>query len=72
MNAILTIEGMACNHCEEHVKKALSALKGVKSVKVSHISGKAELVLKAPVSESDLRSAVEDAGYSLKGVEFSE
>lgn len=72
MKAILTIEGMACSHCEAHIKKALEALREVKSAKVSHTSGTAEVSLKAPVGEETLRAAVEDAGYSLSGVIFTE
>lgn len=72
MKAILKIEGMVCRHCEAHIKDALAALPEVKSVKVSHTLGTAEVCLKAKTGEDILRSAVEDAGYTLLRVSFEE
>lgn len=64
----LKIEGMMCEHCEQHVHDALVALDGVESAKVSHESGTAEVELSGSVSDADFAKAVSDAGYQLKGI----
>ena len=70
MTKTLSIEGMMCPHCEAHVKKALEALEGVESATASHEGKNALVTLKdgASVSEEAFKKAVEDAGYTFKGV----
>lgn len=63
----LHIKGMMCKHCENRVKTALEALPNVESADVSHKSGTAVLTLKGDVSDNDIKKAVEDAGYKVKG-----
>ena len=67
MEKTLKIEGMMCEHCEMHVKKALEAIPGVESAAVSHTSGTAVLKLNADVPADRLKAAVEEAGYRLVG-----
>lgn len=67
MEKTLKIEGMMCEHCEMHVKKALEAIPGVESAAVSHTSGTAVLKLNADVPADRLQAAVEEAGYRLVG-----
>ena len=62
----LSIEGMMCQHCVAHVKKALEAVKGTKSVDVSLEQNAATVTTTA--SPDDLTKAVTDAGYSVVGV----
>ena len=62
----LSIEGMMCQHCVAHVKKALEAVKGTKSVDVSLEQNAATVTTSA--SPDDLTKAVTDAGYSVVGV----
>ena len=66
----LKIEGMMCEHCEMHVKKALEALDGVESASASHEQKCAKVTLKpgASVSDEAFKAAVSDAGYELKEV----
>lgn len=68
MTKTLKIEGMMCGHCEARVKKALEALDGVESVSASHETGTAEVVLKADVSDGDLKKAVEEQDYKVISV----
>ena len=63
----IRIEGMMCQHCEMHVKKALEALPEVDEAIPSHKDGAAELKLNAPVSDEALAKAVADAGYKYLG-----
>ena len=67
LNAMKTIkiEGMMCPHCEMTVKNALLKLDGVTGAEVSHTSGTAELTLSKEVSDEEIKSAIEAAGYKV-------
>ena len=65
MEKTLKIEGMMCQHCEMHVKKALEALPQVDEARPSHETGEAILKLNADISDDALSAAVEDAGYKM-------
>ena len=69
MEKTIKIEGMMCNHCEMHVKKALEALDGVKSAEVSHTAGTAVVTLEKAVADNALKQAVVDQGYTVTGIE---
>lgn len=69
MKKTMKIQGMMCEHCEMHVKKALSAIEGVEDVVVSHKEGTAVLTLSADVSDDILKQAVEAEGYTVLSVE---
>ena len=62
MDITISIEGMTCGHCVARVTKALQAVKGVKNVAVSLEKNNAEVAGEA-LDETELRAAVEDAGY---------
>lgn len=60
----LRIEGMTCEGCARHVQKALSGVPGVESAEVGDWKdGTAAVVAGPDVSEKDLATAVERAGY---------
>lgn len=65
MNKTIHIEGMMCAHCVAHVQKALDAL-GVKA-EVS-LENKCAIVQGA-ADDAALKKAVEDAGYTVTGIE---
>jgi P-type Cu+ transporter len=67
MGITLAIEGMTCGHCTARVTKALEAVKGVKSIKVSLEKNNAEVEGDA-LDVSELRAVVEDAGYTVTKV----
>ena len=54
-----------CGHCEARVKKALEELGAVKTAEVSHKSGTAIVELCGDISDSELKQAVEKAGYKV-------
>lgn len=59
------VEGMTCMHCVHHVTMALKEVEGVKDAKVS-LEQKTALVDSADtVVFQTLKSAVEEAGYTL-------
>lgn len=63
---VMSVMGMSCQHCENAVKKAVSALEGVtdvrvdlaaKTVAVEYESGKS--------TPKDFKTAIEDQGYDV-------
>ncbi|MGI6107382.1 MAG: heavy metal translocating P-type ATPase [Lachnospiraceae bacterium] len=68
MKETVKVNGMMCENCEKHVKKALEALPQVNSAEVSRVSGTAVLDLNAEVSEEAVKKAVADAGYEFAGI----
>ena len=59
----LSVEGMMCQHCVSHVKKALEAVKGVTLVSVDLDSKTATVEALSSVSVASLTAAVTAAGY---------
>lgn len=68
MTKTLKIEGMMCEHCVAHVKKALESLPGVSEVNVSLTEKNATLNVDG-VSNDALTKAVSDAGYKVTNIE---
>ena len=62
----LTVEGMMCQHCVAHVKKALEAVKGVTLVSVDLDTKTATVDALSSVSVNTLIAAVTAAGYECK------
>lgn len=59
------VEGMTCGHCASSVREEVGALAGVTEVAVDVESGQVT-VTSAEVLELDaVRTAVEEAGYTL-------
>ncbi len=54
----LKVEGMTCSHCEQHVKRALEKVQGVKQVEVSYKDAKAKVVVEDNVDPLTLIKAV--------------
>ena len=68
MRKTLTVEGMMCPHCEAHVKKALEALDAVETATASHEAGTAVVTLSGAVEDDVLKQAVQEAGYTVTGI----
>lgn len=64
MKKIITIDGMACEHCVSSVKNALEKLDGVKSVKVELKKKSATVKLSDNIADDVLKSAVTLAGFT--------
>lgn len=69
MEKTLKIQGMMCEHCEMHTKKALEALDGVAKAEVSHKTGTAIVTLEKSVSDDILKQAVADQGYQVTDIQ---
>lgn len=62
----LHIKGMTCGGCENKVKTALSACKGVSDINVSHKDGKADFRLESGnASIEEVMNAVKKLGYTV-------
>ena len=67
------VGGMTCASCVRHVEGALGDTGGVTSASVNLASGRATVeYIPGETGISDLRYAVEDAGYSFEGVSGDE
>ena len=62
-----TVVGMTCGHCVTAVTEEVSQLPGVTAVDVDLTSGGLTVTSDAPVDDSAVLAAVEEAGYELAG-----
>lgn len=69
MKTIINIEGMSCEHCAKHVETALSTVHGVVSADVKLKKNLAVARSREPLSEEEIKKAVEDAGYKVTSIE---
>ena len=67
MNKTVKVEGMMCQHCVAHVKKALEALEGVQTAEVSLEQKQAVLTCTEQVADAEIKAAIEEAGYTYLG-----
>ena len=65
---VLEVEGMACGMCEAHVNEAVRNHFKVKKVESSHTEKKTEVLSEEALNEDELKKAIEEAGYTVKGV----
>ena len=62
-----TVVGMTCGHCVGAVTEEVSQVPGVTAVDVDLAGGRLTVTSDAPVDESAVRAAVDEAGYELAG-----
>jgi copper ion binding protein len=62
-----TVVGMTCGHCVSSVSEEVGAISGVEHVEVDLETGSLTVTATAPVDETAVRAAVEEAGYALAG-----
>ena len=68
MKQKISISGMSCGHCVNHVKEALSEVKGVSNVEVN-LDGKfATINADDSVNNEAIKAAIADAGYEVTGI----
>lgn len=68
MKKIISINGMACEHCVATVKTALESLDAVKSAKVELKKNSATVKLAEDVSNDVLTQAITDAGFEVTAI----
>ncbi len=62
---LISVNGMMCQNCVKHVKKALEGIEGVESAEVSLENNNAVITLNGDVSDETIKAAIEDAGYEF-------
>lgn len=60
-----SVVGMTCGHCAGSVRDELGRLDGVSQVDVDLASGNVDVTSATPLSDDDVKAAVEEAGYQL-------
>jgi copper chaperone len=68
MKKTLSIEGMSCGHCVNHVKNALIGLSGVDSADVD-LAKKSAVVTGGALDDAAMKAAVAEAGYEVVAIE---
>lgn len=63
------VTGMTCHHCVAAVTTELSALPGVREVAVDLPTGGVTITSDAPLPIDEVRTAVDEAGYELAGID---
>ena len=69
MTKTMKVDGMMCQHCVAHVKKALEGVEGVKQADVDLETKSAEIHMDQEIANDILNKAVEDAGYTPISIE---
>jgi P-type Cu+ transporter len=65
----LMIKGMHCSSCSTNIQKSVGKISGVKSVSVSLMTHKGIVECEDKVNDSDVKKAVERAGYKVVSLE---
>jgi copper chaperone CopZ len=68
--ATYAVTGMTCGHCVSAVTEELQQLDGVRDVTVELVTdgaSRVQVTSEAPLDESAVRGAVDEAGYVLVG-----
>ena len=68
---IISIEGMHCENCKNTVEKYINQIDGA-SAQVNLKKNSAVVQLDRPVEDTDLRTAVARAGFTVAGIEQME
>jgi copper chaperone len=67
MKKTLSVEGMSCGHCVNHVKNALAEVAGVESAEVD-LAKKSAVVTGSALDDAALKAAVAEAGYEVVAI----
>ena len=68
--AIIHVEGMMCENCEVHVKKALETLPSVTCLKADAKTGEATISYTLLPQEADIRKVLAAADYQYVSIQF--
>ncbi|WP_194838666.1 heavy-metal-associated domain-containing protein [Nocardia sp. XZ_19_369] len=60
-----TVTGMTCGHCVSSVKTEIGKIDGVTSIDVDLASGAVTVDSAAPIADSEIAAAVDEAGYEV-------
>lgn len=72
MKAILSIEGMSCEHCVKRVKVALEENFENSKVDVDLATNSATLVVDEQLDKAKVAEIIDDAGYTLTSIIYQD
>jgi len=70
MKKKITIEGMSCQHCVNHVSEALKEI-GAKDVEVSLDENLATAQISEDITDEVIKEAIDEAGYDVVKIEIA-
>ncbi|MFH9353790.1 heavy-metal-associated domain-containing protein [Kitasatospora sp. NPDC017646] len=65
--AVFQVKGMTCGHCVSSVTAELKKVTGVTEVAVDLATGRVTVDSAAPLADTDVATAIDEAGYDLIG-----
>jgi len=65
--AVYSVTGMTCGHCESAVTKEVTTIPGVTAVTAEAKTGLVTVASERPLDDETIRAAVDEAGYELVG-----
>ena len=68
LKTTLKIDGMACSMCEAHINDCIRKDFDVKKVKSSYKKGETVILSEKSFDEQNLKTAIQNTGYSLISV----
>lgn len=68
--AVVLVEGMMCENCENHVKKALESLPFITGARADHKTGRVSITYSLQPDEAAMKQVLAKADYEYKGILF--
>lgn len=68
--AVVLVEGMMCENCENHVKKALESLPFITGARADHKTGRVSITYSSQPDEAAMKQVLAKADYEYKGILF--
>lgn len=68
--AEVLVEGMMCENCENHVKKALESLPFITSASADHTTGRVDITYSSQPDEEAMKNVLAKADYEYKDIIF--
>lgn len=68
--AVVLVEGMMCENCENHVKKALESLPFITGAWADHKTGRVSITYSSQPDEAAMKQVLAKADYEYKGILF--
>lgn len=68
--AVVLVEGMMCENCENHVKKALKSLPFITGAWADHKTGRVSITYSSQPDEAAMKQVLAKADYEYKGILF--